>query len=316
MLLQVRDLSTTFHGATGPLRAVDAVSFDLARGETLGLVGESGCGKSSLVKTILRLVPSSGGSIAFDGQDITRLSARALRPIRARMQMVFQDPFASLNPRHTIGTILTTPLRIHGIAGDHRAQMHEMLAAVGLPPEAAGRYPHEFSGGQRQRIGIARAIILRPDLVICDEPVSALDLSVQAQILNLLARMKATLDLSFLFISHDLSVVRYFTDRVLVMYLGQIVEAAATADLWAAPAHPYTRALMAAVPDPGRRHQAAPLTGDLPSPAQVPKGCRFHTRCAFATDLCRRQVPALRPVGRGQVACHHAEAIAAQTPVG
>ena len=310
-LLSVRDLTTTFAGPSGPLTAVDRVSFDLARGETLGLVGESGCGKSTLGKTILRLVEPSGGSVHFDGQDITRLSARALKPVRARLQMVFQDPFASLNPRHTVGTILATPLKVHGIAGDPRAAVRAMLDAVGLPPEAAARYPHEFSGGQRQRIGIARALILRPDLVICDEPVSALDLSIQAQILNLLVAMKSALDLSFLFISHDLSVVRYFTDRVLVMYLGQIVEVAATGDLWRAPAHPYTRVLMAAVPDPARRRQAAPIVGELPSPTDLPLGCRFHTRCPHATDLCRRVVPPLRALNAGQVACHHAEAIAA-----
>ncbi|HZV09905.1 MAG TPA: oligopeptide/dipeptide ABC transporter ATP-binding protein, partial [Novosphingobium sp.] len=250
-------------------------------------------------------------AIAFAGDDITALPARRLAAYRRRAQMVFQDPFASLNPRHTIRKILTDPLIVHGIGGlkERRLRVEQILARVGLGPEALDRYPHEFSGGQRQRIGIARALILEPDLVICDEPVSALDLSIQAQTLNLLARMKADLGLSYIFISHDLSVVRYFTDRVVVMYLGRIVEEAPTADLWARPQHPYTRALMASVPDPAQGRRALPLKGDLPSPQDIPEGCRFHPRCPLATDLCRSSDPALRVAGSDAahtVACHHA----------
>ena len=309
-ILSVTDLSTEFDGARGRLRAVDTVSFEVEDGETVGLVGESGCGKSTLGKTILRLVDPSGGRIAFRGADITRLDAGALRAVRRQIQMIFQDPFASLNPRHSIGDILETPLKVHGLGrkAERRAAVRDIVDRVGLPADAVNRYPHEFSGGQRQRIGIARALILRPELVVCDEPVSALDLSIQAQILNLLAEMKRDFGLSYLFISHDLSVVRYFADRVLVMYLGRIVEVADNAGLWTRPAHPYTRALIEAVPDPARRRQAAPIRGELPSPLDMPKGCRFHTRCPFATDLCRAEEPALRPLGPArQVACHHAD---------
>jgi oligopeptide/dipeptide ABC transporter ATP-binding protein len=311
-MLDVTDLHTHFPGARGGLRAVDGVSFRLEAGETLGLVGESGCGKSTLGKTLLRLVDPTAGSLRFDGEDITRLGPTALKPVRRRMQMIFQDPFGSLNPRHTIREILGAPLQVHGLGdrADRRSSVADIIDRVGLPRDSGSRYPHEFSGGQRQRIGIARALILNPELVVCDEPVSALDLSIQAQILNLLVAMKRDFGLSYLFISHDLSVVRYFTDRVLVMYLGRIVEAAETADLWARPAHPYTRALMAAVPDPSRRRQAAPLHGELPSPQDLPAGCRFHTRCPYATDLCRTEEPLLRTFAPCHtVACHHAEAL-------
>jgi len=223
---------------------------------------------------------------------------------------VFQDPFGSLNPRHTVGEILNGPLIVHGrgTKAERQAKIAWMLDKVGLPPDASGRYPHEFSGGQRQRIGVARALILNPDLVVCDEPVSALDLSIQAQILNLLAALKRELDLSYLFISHDLSVVRYFADRVLVMYLGRIVESGPHDVLWAKPRHPYTQALIAAAPDPSRRRQAAPIAGDLPSARAVPTGCRFHPRCPKATDLCAREEPPLRALGGVEVACHHADA--------
>ncbi|MVA71715.1 ATP-binding cassette domain-containing protein [Agrobacterium vitis] len=308
-LLSVRNLSTQYAGARGTVRAVDDVSLEIEAGETVALVGESGCGKSSLGKSLMRLVEPSSGQITFQGGDVTAMSPRDLRGIRRRIQMIFQDPFASLNPRQTIRTILTTPLKVHGIGdGKRRREIVEaIIEQVGLPADSLDRYPHEFSGGQRQRIDIARAIILEPELVVCDEPVSALDLSIQAQILNLLVELKQRLSLSYLFVSHDLSVVRYFSDRVLVMYLGKIVESAPTADLWANPRHPYTRALLAAVPDPARRKQAAPISGDLPSPHNPPSGCRFHTRCPLATDLCREQAPDYQLFGQSHaVACHHA----------
>jgi len=304
-LLEVSDLSTHYQAANGTIRAVDGVSLSVEAGETVALVGESGCGKSTLGKTLLRLVQPTGGSIAFDGEDLSRLEGKALRARRRAMQMIFQDPFASLNPRHTIRDILTAPLKVHGF-DKRRERVEAMIDRVGLPREALDRYPHEFSGGQRQRIGIARALILQPELVICDEPVSALDLSIQAQILNLLVGMKRDFGLSYLFISHDLSVVRYFADRVLVMYLGKIVESAQIQSFQERPAHPYTRALMDAVPDPARRKQASPITGDLPSPSNIPKGCRFHPRCPLATDRCRSEEPQFRTLGPGhQVACHN-----------
>ncbi|MGY8707438.1 ATP-binding cassette domain-containing protein [Bradyrhizobium sp. 18BD] len=309
-LLSVSDLKTTYRSGSTPVHAVDGVSFDIAPGETVGLVGESGCGKSTLGKTILRLVEPSSGRIAFDGTDLTTLSDQHLRAYRRRLQMVFQDPFASLNPRQTIGDILGAPLDVHrvGSRGERRQRVAEILSQVGLPEDSASRYPHEFSGGQRQRIGIARALILGPDLIVCDEPVSALDLSVQAQVLNLLADIKRSLKLSLLFISHDLSVVRYLSDRVLVMYLGRIVESGGHEQIWRNPLHPYTRALIDAVPDPARRRYAAPLPGDLPDPRSAGRGCRFQPRCPLATELCAQHDPELRTGASGQsVACHHAD---------
>ena len=309
-LLSVDRLSTHYSAAVGTVRAVDDVSLEIGEGETVALVGESGCGKSTLGKSLMRLVNSSSGRVTFKGRDVSAMSAKELRSIRRNIQMIFQDPFASLNPRQTIRAILTAPLTVHGIGDRKRRDLiaASMVEHVGLPPDALDRYPHEFSGGQRQRIGIARALILQPELVICDEPVSALDLSIQAQILNLLVEMKTELSLSYLFISHDLSVVRYFADRILVMYLGRIVESASTSALWTGAKHPYTQALLAAVPDPSRRRQAAPITGDLPSPHNPPSGCRFHTRCPLATDLCRVEDPALRQFhGDHAVACHHAQ---------
>ncbi|MCZ3379094.1 MULTISPECIES: ABC transporter ATP-binding protein [unclassified Rhizobium] len=309
-LLSVDRLSTHYPAAAGTVRAVDDVSLEILEGETVALVGESGCGKSTLGKSLMRLVDPSSGRVTFKGRDVAAMSGRELQSVRRHIQMIFQDPFASLNPRQTIRSILTAPLAVHGI-GDRKSRdtiAASMVLHVGLPADSLDRYPHEFSGGQRQRIGIARALILQPELVICDEPVSALDLSIQAQILNLLVEMKTELSLSYLFISHDLSVVRYFADRVLVMYLGRIVESAPTARLWSDAKHPYTRALLAAVPDPSRRKQAAPITGDLPSPHNPPSGCRFHTRCPLATDICRSDDPDYRQMGSGHtVACHHAQ---------
>ncbi|KQV83870.1 oligopeptide/dipeptide ABC transporter ATP-binding protein [Rhizobium sp. Root1220] len=309
-LLSVDRLSTHYPGASGTVRAVDGVSLDIAEGETVALVGESGCGKSTLGKSLVRLVDPSSGNVTFKGRDVTAMAGRELQSVRRSIQMIFQDPFASLNPRQTIRTILTAPLAVHGIGErkQREAIAARMVEHVGLPADSLDRFPHEFSGGQRQRIGIARALILQPELVICDEPVSALDLSIQAQILNLLVDMKTELSLSYLFISHDLSVVRYFADRVLVMYLGRIVESAPTSELWTGAKHPYTQALLAAVPDPSRRKQAAPITGDLPSPHNPPSGCRFHTRCPLATDICRAEDPAFRQFGSSHAAaCHHAQ---------
>ncbi|MBD9650210.1 ATP-binding cassette domain-containing protein [Ensifer sp. ENS09] len=311
-LISASDLKTHYKTRDGLLRSVDGVDLVVERGETVGLVGESGCGKSTLGKTLLRLVDPTEGRIEFKGEDITRLDQSRLKNVRKSIQMIFQDPFASLNPRHTIGEILEAPLIVHraGNRPERRHTVAGIIAKVGLPADAINRYPHEFSGGQRQRIGIARALLLNPDLIVCDEPVSALDLSIQAQILNLLVEMKKEFGLSYLFISHDLSVVRYFCDRVLVMYLGRIVESADNETLWSDPRHPYTRALMAAVPDPSRPRQAAPLGGDLPSPSDIPSGCRFHTRCPLASELCRVTEPEFRFIKPGhQVACHFADQI-------
>ncbi|MBP1875469.1 peptide/nickel transport system ATP-binding protein [Ensifer adhaerens] len=311
-LLSVTDLKTHYQSRDGLLRSLDGVDLFVERGETVGLVGESGCGKSTLGKTLLRLVDPTAGRIEFKGEDITRVDQRRLRSVRKSIQMIFQDPFASLNPRHTIGEILEAPLVVHkaGDSAERRRIVAGIVSKVGLPADSINRYPHEFSGGQRQRIGIARALLLNPELIVCDEPVSALDLSIQAQILNLLVEMKKEFGLSYIFISHDLSVVRYFCDRVMVMYLGRIVESADNETLWSDPRHPYTRALMEAVPDPSRPRHAAPLGGDLPSPSNIPSGCRFHTRCPLATDRCRAEEPEFRSIAPGhEVACHFADSI-------
>jgi oligopeptide transport system ATP-binding protein len=300
-----------FGNRTGMVRAVDGVSFRLARGETLALVGESGCGKSTTARLVLRLIEPTDGQVIFEGKEITGLQGTALRRLRRRMQIVFQDPFASLNPRMSVGAILEEPLLVHGIGdrAQRRARVAELLSLVGLAPYHAARYPHEFSGGQRQRVGIARALAVEPALVVCDEPVSALDVSIQAQVVNLLKDLQARLGLSYLFIAHDLAVVKHMADRVAVMYLGRIVETAPTAALFAEPGHPYTRTLLAAIPRPDPRHKQpagdGAGTGDLPSPLDPPSGCHFHTRCGFAVAHCRDVAPALVSVGPGhEVACH------------
>ena len=301
----------------GDIRAVDDVSLDINRGETVGLVGESGCGKSTVGRTILRLYKPTGGRIVFDGRDISTLRESELRPLRRRMQMVFQDPFASLNPRHSVGRIVGEPLRTHGLASKREAatRVRELLNIVGLPADAAGRYPHEFSGGQRQRIGLARALAVNPDFVVADEPVSALDVSIQAQIINLLENLQEEFDLTYLFIAHDLAVVRHISDRIAVMYLGWIVEVSPAAELYEHPLHPYTISLLSAVPIPDpvveRRRESILLAGDLPSPANPPSACRFHTRCPYVQPTrCRDEVPELRTLASGhRVACHWAEKI-------
>jgi peptide/nickel transport system ATP-binding protein len=303
----------------GDIKAVDGVSFEIRRGETLGLVGESGCGKSTVGRAILRLYKPTDGRVIFDGQDITTLGESELRPLRRRMQIVFQDPYASLNPRHSVNRIVGEPLRVHGLTRGRAAvaRVRELLEIVGLPRDAAGRYPHEFSGGQRQRIGIARALSLNPDFVVCDEPVSALDVSIQAQILNLLETLQRDFDLTYLFIAHDLAVVKHISDRIAVMYLGSIVEISPADELYDDPLHPYAISLLSAVPIPDpsveRQRKTILLAGDLPSPANPPPACRFHTRCPYVQPTrCRDEVPPLRELSPGHtVACHWAEEIKA-----
>ncbi|AZK96661.1 ABC transporter ATP-binding protein [Streptomyces tsukubensis] len=300
---------------TGAVQAVDGLSFDVRPGETLGVVGESGCGKSTMGRLITRLLEPTGGRIEFQGHDITHLGVAGMRPLRRDVQMIFQDPYSSLNPRHTIGTIVSAPFRLQGIEpeGGVKKEVQRLLGLVGLNPEHYNRYPHEFSGGQRQRIGIARALALKPKLVVADEPVSALDVSIQAQVVNLLDDLQEELGLTYVIIAHDLSVIRHVSDRIAVMYLGKIVELADRKSLYESPMHPYTKALLSAVPVPDPRRRGVKsdrilLKGDVPSPIAPPPGCRFHTRCWKATELCRTQEPPLVELRPGQqVACHHPE---------
>jgi len=318
-LVVVRGLEVHFAVSRGLLRrrsaarvrAVDSVDLDIARGETLGLVGESGCGKSTLGRALLQLVRPTAGKVTFDGQELTGLDETELRPLRRRMQMVFQDPFSSLNPRMPIGDAIAEPMVAHGLAT--KAQGHdkaaELLRLVGLNPRMLRRYPHEFSGGQRQRVGIARALAVQPDFIVCDEPISALDVSIQAQIVNLLEELRERLGLTYVFVAHDLAVVRHISDRVAVMYLGQIVEIAPKRNLYARPLHPYTQALLSAAPVPDRaveaRRERVLLGGEVPSPLNPPTGCRLHPRCVFARPECRTVVPKLQAQADGHwVACH------------
>ena len=320
-LLSVRGLKTHFPVRKGlfsrivdKVHAVDGVDLDVRPGEVLGVVGESGCGKTTLGRTMLKLVEPTAGEIRFDGQDITRLTRSAMAPLRRQLQIIFQDPFSSLNPRLTVGDILAAPFEIHGLAEgkEKRDKVARLLSLVGLRPEAARRYPHEFSGGQRQRIGIARALALNPKLIVGDEPVSALDVSIQAQIINLLKQLQSELGLTYVLISHNLSVVSHISDRVAVMYLGRIVEVAERETLYFSPKHPYTEALLSAAPSttPGGKRNRVILKGDVPSPINPPKGCRFHPRCPKAFARCSQEDPALKPLTRPgspvdqHVACH------------
>ncbi|GEP57841.1 ABC transporter ATP-binding protein [Reyranella soli] len=323
-VLEVRDLKVHFPVMAGALvrkqvgsvKAVDGVSFDVQRGETLGLVGESGCGKSTTGLAILRMIDITSGEVKFEGEDISAYDRSRMRPIRRRMQMVYQDPFGSLNPRMKVSEIVGEPLEVHGLASNRAAydtRVASLLDMVGLLPDMADRYPHEFSGGQRQRIGIARALALEPSLIICDEPVSALDVSIQAQVVNLFQELQERLGLTYIFIAHDLAVVRHISHRIAVMYLGRIVEIAPRGELYAKPLHPYTQALLAAIPIPDPEVEATRpqqiIIGEVPSAMRPPPGCRFHTRCPRVMDVCKSVDPPMRDMGGGRaVACHLYEA--------
>ncbi len=310
-LIEVENLIKHFPAARNRVvRAVDGVSFEIRRGETLGLVGESGCGKTTVGRSLLRLIEPTGGRIRFEGRDLLKLNRTGLRQLRRRMQIIFQDPYSSLDPRMRVGSIVAEPLDVHGQGdrGARRERVRELLELVGLDPDYAARYPHQFSGGQRQRIGIARALALNPDFIVADEPVSALDVSVQAQVVNLMQDLQERLGLTYLFISHGLAVVRHISTRVGVMYLGKLVELAPAGEIYAKPLHPYTQALLAAIPNPepatGKRVRAGRLSGDVPTPIDPPPGCRFNTRCPHATEICRREEPAYREAAPGHyVAC-------------
>ena len=317
-LLEVRNLVMHFKvgrglfGRPGLVRAVDGVSFTLRRGETLGLVGESGCGKTTTGRCVLQLEKPTRGEVVFEGRNLVGMETGELRRVRNRIQVIFQDPYSSLNPRMTVGQIIAEPIAVHGLETDPAARterVRQLLVRVGLLAQHAYRYPHELSGGQRQRVGVARALAMQPSLIICDEPVSALDVSIQAQIINLLAELQSDFGLSYLFVAHDLAVVRHISDRIAVMYLGKIVELASRRDLYEAPAHPYTRAMLSAVPIPDPALEATRerqvLTGEVPSPLNPPSGCVFHPRCPLAIERCRREVPQLRPLASGhEAACH------------
>jgi oligopeptide transport system ATP-binding protein len=324
VLVEVKNLKKHFPIMRGVLRrqvgavqAVDGVSFNIYNGETLGLVGESGCGKSTTGRTILQLLEPTAGQVSYAGQELTNLNRNEMRKARRHMQMIFQDPYASLNPRMSVGSIIGEPLQIHNIgnSSSRKDRIQELLKVVGLNPYFINRYPHEFSGGQRQRIGIARALATNPDFIVADEPISALDVSIQAQVVNLMDDLKEELGLTYLFIAHDLSMIRYISDRVAVMYLGRIVELSNRDEVFDHPLHPYTQALLSAIPipDPEKesKRQRLILEGDVPSPANPPSGCRFHPRCSYATEICKEEDPVFRNLGSDSVphfvACHHAE---------